>query len=320
MYIEKYHYNLEYDIVNFYSQFKPGVDYEQHWPIITVSGSRLSADAATKFWEDLLGGKKRARPSICIDGGQESVHTSIVRSLGMTGISFSVLSACTSSAYALHQAGLLSQLYNTPVIVAAADNNVESKQIQFHFHSLGALDMNTGIPFDVNSKGFRAGKGQCFYVVSHIPIKPRAKIKDIRFFTQSDERTSVGSLEDIKTNLFSGVDLTDVSWWNAHAPGTPIGDAAEYKLFNDICGATIPISSVKGITGHLLASSYLVELGIALDSVANGYAKGNVGITVPINNDPRIIQCDTLLRTKTFLKFNMGFGGKNVLTVIESLV
>jgi len=320
MYIEKYHYDLNYNIESFYSQFKPGVDFEQDWPIVCVSGSRLKFEASKALWMDFLDGKKRTKPSACLSGGQESAHAAIIRTLGMTGMSFSLLAACTSSAYALHQAGLISQMYSTPVVVAAADNIIDSGTDIFYFTSLGALDMNKGIPFDANSKGFRAGRGQCFYVVSHKPMSPKARIKDMRFLTQPNEKTSIGSLEDIKTKMFADIDLSEVSWWNAHAPGTPVGDSAEYSLFNDLCGATVPISSIKGTTGHLLASSYLVELGIALDSAAKGYAKGNVGITQPINNDPRIIQCDFPMRTKTFLKFNMGFGGKNVLTVVESLV
>ena len=70
----------------------------------------------------------------------------------------------------------------------------------------------------------------------------------------------------------------------------------------------------------MLASSFLVELGVALDSVAQGLAKGNVAIATPINSDDRIIKTDVKMDTKTFLKFNMGFGGKNVLTIVDSLV
>lgn len=318
MYIEKYHHDLNFNVTEYYSQFKPGVDYEQHWPIICVSGSRLKFDAVQMFWKDFLDGKKRTKPSTCMSSGQESIHAAIIRTLGMTGISFSVLAACTSGAYALHQAGIISQIYKTPVVVAAADSIVDSGTDLFYFNSIGALDMGTGIPFDTNSKGFKAGKGQCFYVVSHIPINPKAKIKDMRFFTQPDQKTAIGSIEDIRNNMFANIDLSEASWWNAHAPGTPLGDQAEYELFNSVC-QDIPISSIKGTTGHLLASSYLVELAISLDSASRGFAKGNVGITTPINMDTRIIQKDTAMDTKTFIKFNMGFGGKNVLSVVECL-
>lgn len=316
MYIEKYHYNLDFDVENYYKQFQPGIDYDPSWPLICVSGSRLKFSAARNIWEDLLNGKKRTKPSNCISGGVESVAAAIGRTLGMTGITFAVLAACTSSALALHQAGLVSQLYGTPVVVAAADNIIDSQSDVFYFQSLGAMDLDTGIPFDRNSKGFRPGKGQCFFIISHVPIDPLARVNFMRFFTQPNEKTGVGSVDDIKKNLFDGVDVSKASWWNAHAPGTPMGDQAEYNLFNSMCG-NIPISSIKGTTGHLLASSYLVELAIAIDSVSTGFAKGNVNITSPLNDDPRIIQTDTPINGKSFVKFNMGFGGRSVLSTID---
>ena len=319
MYIEKYHYNLDFDPANFFSRFRQGIDYEPSWPLITVSCSRLTASALKDFWTGLLAGKKRARPSVLIQGNIESIHNAINKALGMSGPTFSLLSACTSGAYALYQANALSKMYGTPVVVAAADNIVGSLEDIYFFSSLGALSVDTGIPFDQNSKGFRPGRGQCFFVVSNKPLTPLANISTMRFFTQPDQYTSIGSIENIKKEMFNVLDTSRVSWWNAHAPGTPIGDKAEYELFSNL-QKDIPISSIKGITGHLLASSFLVELGVALDSVADGLAKGNIGIVTPINNDDRIIKTDVKMDTKTFLKFNMGFGGKNVLTIVDSLV
>lgn len=319
MYIEKYHYNLEFDPVTYFSQFKPGVDYEPSWPLITVSCSRLTASANKDFWTGLLAGKKRERPSVLIQSNIESIPNAISKVLGVSGPTFSLSSACTSGAYALYQAIALSKMYGTPVIVAVADNIIGSSDLIYFFSSLGALSLDTGIPFDQNSKGFRPGRGQGFFVVSDKPLSPLANISTMRFFTQPEEYASVGSIENIKKEMFNNLDVSRVSWWNAHAPGTPTGDRAEYELFSNL-QKDIPISSIKGVTGHLLASSFLVELGVALDSVAQGLAKGNVAIATPINSDDRIIKTDVKMDTKTFLKFNMGFGGKNVLTIVDSLV
>ena len=122
MYIEKYHYNFKFDPVEFFNQFKPGIDYDTSWPIITVSCSRLSTDALKEFWIGFLAGKKRAKPSVLIQSNIESIHNAINKALCMSGPTFSLLSACTSGAYALYQASALSKLYGTPVVVAAADN------------------------------------------------------------------------------------------------------------------------------------------------------------------------------------------------------
>jgi len=313
IYIEQYKYENNFNLTEFFSGLS---GYQNHWPAVLVSSTRANYDGHETMMQDFMAGKKRSKPSLCLSGGLESVHAEIARLLDMRGMTFSVLSACTSSAYAIYQAGLISAEQGTPVVVACADM---FSPIDMHwFNSLGAVSPETGIPFDKNSKGFRPSKAQAFFVVSSKPINPIACISTMRFMTQPDQRTAVGSLDEIKL-MFEGVDMKKISWWNAHAPGTPLGDATEFQLFSSF-KKDIPISSLKGRYGHALASSYMLELGAALDFISNNTIPGNVGVTDPIVDDNRIITIDEKPYAKSFVKFNMGFGGKNVLSIIDVVV
>lgn len=313
IYIEKYKCENNFDLERFFGQFTPGIDYQPNWPAVIVSSTRALHDSHETLMRDFTTGKKRSKPSVAFTGGPESLHNLVTRILGLKGMTFSILSACTSSAYAIYQAGLISRDQNTPVIVACAD--LFSPFDLHWFNSFGAVSPDTGIPFDKNSKGFRPSKAQVLFVVSAKPINPIAEISTMRFMTQPNEKTAVGSLDEI-LSLFDGIDLSKFSWWNAHAPGTPLGDASEFELFSKF-NLEIPISSIKGQFGHALASSYLLELGSALDSVQVGLAKKNVGLIDPIVDDKRIIKEDYKMNNKSFIKFNMGFGGKNVLSLIN---
>jgi 3-oxoacyl-[acyl-carrier-protein] synthase II len=314
-YIVKYKYQNDFNIQDFFGQFVEGEDYQKHWPAVIVSRSSLSNESYNTFHRDMLEGKKKSKPSVCMESSIESVPTEIIKVLGLTGITFSVLSSCSASAYALYQAGLISAAQQTPVIVACADRLTDMGA--YWFTSLGAISPETGIPFDKNSRGFKPGVGQAFFVVdSRKNVDVVAHIKTMRFFTQPSERTSVGSIQDIKDHMFNGIDMSEISWWNAHAPGTPVGDKAEYGLFKSF-NKDIPISSFKGTYGHLLASSYLFELGLMLDSAKQKVARANAGIQTPIEDDHRIIQSDVHIHSNTVLKFNMGFGGKNVLSITD---
>ena len=317
IYIEKFWYEDNFDVKSFFSSFEAGRDYEPSWPAVLVSSSRANFGAHEAMMNNYRSGKPRTRPSLCLAGGLESVHTQIVSTLGLRNMTFSVLSACTSSAYALYQAGLISQQQGTPVIVACADM---FSPIDMHwFDSLGAVSPETGIPFDKNSKGFRPSKAQAMFVVSSKPIAAVAAVEQMFFLTQSQEKTAVGSLDEIAT-MFDTVAMNNVDWWNAHAPGTPLGDKSEFELFSRF-KRDIPISSLKGKYGHALASSYLLELGGALTNVIRGWVPANEGITEKIVEDDRIITSGISIGwRKRFVKFNMGFGGKNVLSVIKVLV
>lgn len=317
-YIIKYKYQNDFNIQDFFGQFVEGEDYQKHWPAVIASRSNLIEESYDIFHKEMYEGKKRSKPSICLESSIEAVPSEIIKTLGLTGPTFSVLSSCASSAYALYQASLISQDQQTPVIVACADRLINTGL--YWFNSLGAMSIDTGIPFDKNSKGFKPGVGQALFIVDSRKNKDAvAQIKTMRFLTQPTERTSVGSVQEIKEHMFNGVDMSHVSWWNAHAPGTPVGDRAEYELFKTF-NKDIPISSFKGKYGHLLASSYLFELGVLLDSMKQKTVTANYNIQTPIEIDSRIIQTNTSLQTNTALKFNMGFGGKNVLSIVESFL
>lgn len=315
IYIEQYSYENNFNLELFFGQFRPGVDYQPDWPAVLVSSTRANFGGHEAMMQDYMAGKKRSKPSLCLTGGLESVHAEIIRLLGLRGATFSVLSACTSGAYGLYQAGLLSQASGTPAIVACAD--MFSPVDQHWFNSLGAVSPETGIPFDKNSKGFRPTKAQALFVVSAVPKNPIAYVETMRFMTQPNEKTAIGSLAEIE-KMFDGVYLPSVGWWNAHSPGTPLGDTTEFKLFSSF-NMDIPISSLKGRYGHALASSYLLELGAALDRTREKIVPGNDGLVDPIVEDERIIKTNTHFTTDRFIKFNMGFGGKNVLSVIRVL-
>lgn len=315
IYIEKYSATNECDVEKFLSGFAPGIDYQQTWPIVMVSGSRKDRDAFFAIGLDYHYKKLRTKPGNCANGGVESMYAWMVDLLGMRGMTYSTLSACTSGAYALFQGWTISKCVGTPVVVVCAD--IMSDFSDFYFRSIGALHFSTGIPFDKNSIGFRPGQGQAFFVVSAEPINPVASISTMRFLTQPNIRTGVGDIDEIN-QMFDGVDISNVGWWNAHAPGTQMGDKAEYELFKRNCPQDIPITSFKGWLGHSLASNYMIELGWALKHLENNHIKGNVGIQEPINSDPRIIQTDVSAINKKFVKFSLGFGGKYALSVVES--
>jgi 3-oxoacyl-[acyl-carrier-protein] synthase II len=58
---------------------------------------------------------------------------------------------------------------------------------------------------------------------------------------------------------FRNLDVQNVSYINAHATSTPLGDRAEMSAITSIFSnqlKTIPISSIKGSTGHLLGKIF----------------------------------------------------------------
>lgn len=118
----------------------------------------------------------------------------------------------------------------------------------------------------------------------------------------------------------AGLEPEDIDHINAHATGTPAGDAAEIGAFDAALGASahsIPISATKSSTGHLLGASGVVEAIIAIRTMAEQTLPPTLNLencefdgwdivadqARTINHSER--QVDTVLST------SFGFGGHN---------
>lgn len=318
IYIEKLIVDHSYSPEEFLQQIPEDL-YDRSWPLI-VCGFHYREDVYMDALRDYFAGRPRIKPSAAFVSSIESLERVSAKALKMQGMVQLVSAACTSSAYAVYNAYCLSAMTGTPVVVTGASRLLPDAYGWYWFNSVRAIDGATGIPFDRDSKGFKPGEAQFFAVISAKPVDPIAVIEDMRFFSITSQFTDTGSIEQIQNQLFNRFDTSEVCWWNAHSPGTPMGDRAEHTIFNNIMGdRNVPISSLKGKIGHTLVASFLVETGIGIQSLRDGYIPPNTGLRNPIADDARIITEPVRTSGKTFLKFNMGFGGKNVLSRIKVL-
>jgi 3-oxoacyl-[acyl-carrier-protein] synthase-1 len=120
----------------------------------------------------------------------------------------------------------------------------------------------------------------------------------------------------------AGVAPKEIDYVNAHATSTPAGDRSEAialgKVFTAV-GAQPQISSTKGLTGHPLSMSGVMEAAFCSLALREGFIPGNANLTVPdeacaglrlplasLDTAPRLI-----------LNNSSGFGGSNVCHVLK---
>ncbi|QWF85216.1 beta-ketoacyl-[acyl-carrier-protein] synthase family protein [Amycolatopsis sp. CA-230715] len=115
-----------------------------------------------------------------------------------------------------------------------------------------------------------------------------------------------------------------VDYVNAHGTGTKHNDVAETRGFHELFGpaaATVPISSTKGTTGHLLEGSGAVEFAIALTALRSGLVPPTAGFTEPdpacdLDYVPNEAREAPLRRVLTV---NAAFGGANTALILEAV-
>ncbi|GAA3463571.1 beta-ketoacyl-[acyl-carrier-protein] synthase family protein [Saccharothrix longispora] len=128
-----------------------------------------------------------------------------------------------------------------------------------------------------------------------------------------------GAAESMRIALRdSGLSTNDIGYLNAHGTGTKAGDSAESKAIRGVYGDGMPpVSSTKGITGHLLGASGVVEAAIAVTALRKGLLPPTHNLDDPdpacdlnhVRGEPSAAAVDAVMSN------SFGFGGHNVSVV-----
>ncbi len=240
---------------------------------------------------------------------------------------------CIGEAYRLIRYGLADY-----VLAGGSEESVCDISIA-GFSNLGALSHSkdpkkASRPFDVNRDGFVAGEGGGAVVLETLDgaLARGANIiaEVVGFGTSCDayhitspDPSGEGVVRAMRIALNeAGLSPADVGHLNAHGTSTTINDATESKAFCDLQGvefSDIPVTSTKGMTGHMLGAAGVIEAIVTALSVANDLVPPTVGFA---EADP---ECPVTVFTeakrdypqKVALSNSIGFGGHNATLAIS---
>lgn len=192
-------------------------------------------------------------------------------------------------------------------------------------------------PFDKDRDGFVMGEGAGVIVLEELEhAKQRgAKIycevvgygntADAHHLT-SPSPDGAGAARCMKMALRNGgLNLTDVSYINAHGTSTPQGDIAETQAIKAVFGEhakKLAVSSTKGATGHMLGAAGAVEMSVCALAIRHGVVPPTINIQ---NQDP---ECDLdyvpntarELPVNAVINNSFGFGGHNASIAAKKFV
>jgi 3-oxoacyl-[acyl-carrier-protein] synthase-1 len=249
----------------------------------------------------------------------------VSRYLGLSGPSFVVSSACSSSAKVFANA---LRMMAAGVCDAAIVGGVDSLCFStlYGFNSLGLVSRFPCRPYDINRDGISVGEGAGFVILERAS---EAKHKDDilllgvgessdAYHMSTPHPEGVGAKMAIRRALSSaGLQASDIDYINLHGTATKSNDASEAKAVADIFGKKVPCSSTKGWTGHLLGAAGITEAIISMLAIKHGFIPGSVN-TQTLDSEMGInYQLDNCYRQINHVLSNsFGFGGSNCSLVI----
>ena len=274
---------------------------------------------------------------------EQSVVTLTQRRLGLRGPTLTISAACASGNWALAEARRWLQLGWVDVCLAGAVDNGVSPLSMAGFGNLRALSRKNETPqsamrpFDKDRDGMVLGDGGALFVLER---EADARARRVRgyasvagFGGSSDAYHLVIPCPEPAQGIAAmrlalrdaGIAASELSYVNAHATSTSVGDVGEAKILQAVLGQSVddvPVSSTKSMTGHLLSAAAAVEAVACLVALERQVVPPTINLDEPdpacamLRHVPHRPQSHpvSIVASNSF-----GFGGNNTSLVLRAV-
>ena len=263
---------------------------------------------------------------------------------GLMGPNHAVVTACSTGAHSIGDAGRMIALGDADVMVAGGAEGAICPIGIAGFAQARAL--STGFkadpqrgsrPYDKDRDGFVMGEGAGVVVLEEYEHakKRGAKIygelvgygmSGDAYHVTAPHPEGAGAFRAMQVAMQrSGLDLSDIDYINAHGTSTPLGDELELGAVRRLFGnniANLSMSSTKSAIGHLLGGAGAVETIFCLLAMRDQI----VPPTLNLDNPSEGVEGVDLVphkakerRVKAVLNNSFGFGGTNASLVLKAV-
>jgi 3-oxoacyl-[acyl-carrier-protein] synthase-1 len=251
------------------------------------------------------------------------------------GMSYSISSACSTSAHCIGNGGELIQWGKQEIVFAGGGEELDwTLSVLFDAMNAMSSDFNdrpavASRAYDVNRDGFVIAGGAGVVVLEELE---HAKARGAKIYAElagygatSDGYDMVapsgeGAARCMRMAM-SNLNGQKIDYINPHATSTPIGDLKEIEAIREVFGDNAPqISATKSLTGHSLGAAGVHESIYSLLMMHNGFICESANIETI---DPEVADMPIARKRIDNVDLNcvmsnsFGFGGTNATLVFR---
>ena len=261
----------------------------------------------------------------------------------LKGPNHSVVTACSTGAHAIGDAGRLIALGDANVMLAGGAESAVNRLSLAGFSACRAL--STGFndrpkqasrPYDRDRDGFVMGEGAGCVVLEDYE---HAKARGARIYAElvgyglsgdayhitSPAPDGDGAFRSMSAALKrAGLSAAEIDYINAHGTSTPVGDEIELRAVERLLGNSAgktTMSSTKSSIGHLLGAAGAVEAIFSVLAIRDQIAPptlnlDNPSVETPIDLAPHAARKRAI---QAALSNSFGFGGTNASLIFRAV-
>jgi 3-oxoacyl-[acyl-carrier-protein] synthase II len=270
----------------------------------------------------------------------DSAPGHIAITYGARGPNMTVVTACASSTNAIGEAAEMIRRGAADVMLAGgAEAGIVPVAIA-GFIVMDAVSSRNdnpeaaSRPFDLDRDGFVIGEGAAFLVLeseTHARGRGARPLAEVLGYAATNDAYHVSAPAENGAGAAScmggalkdaGLKPTAIDYINAHGTSTRLNDSSETTAIKTVFGEaaySIPVSSTKSMTGHLLGAAGALEAMFCVQALQEGLLPPTINYTTPdpvcdldyVPNSARRVKVSRVLSN------SFGFGGHNACLILS---
>lgn len=289
-----------------------------------LGGAETQDAAYRRLYKD---GLSRLPPMSIPMSMYNAASSAVSAQFGAKGLSYSIVSACASSAHAIGTAYDAIRNDQADVMLAGGADAPLAVGIIRGWEALRVLAIDNEHPeracrpFSADRAGLVLAEGAAVLVLERLDRAANPIGEIVGFGMTSDAGHITDPSADGAARAMRMALADNIGYINAHGTGTKANDATETAAIKAVLGDRIPVSSTKSMHGHAMGASGAIEIACSLLALNEGFLPPTINLTAP---DPA---CDLdyvpleprPARVGTFLSNSFGFGGMNAVVAVRTI-